>query len=226
IPLELPYFAGLVGLLVHVLADDAGLPGNLLVGGAAANAAFGGMAGLLVSIVLLRAGVLKTSFAEEAPPFEVGGDEAPEPWPAAKVRAEMRHEVVFLLPPIIAAGAAAFAPAFDLPTWAQALAGVLLGALAGGGAVWVVRILGSYGFGKEAMGLGDVHLMVGVGACLGWWATITAFLIAPFFALPLTGAVWLATGRRHLPFGPYLAAGTAAVILFWRHIGEYLMVLC
>ncbi|MEM8874629.1 MAG: prepilin peptidase [Planctomycetota bacterium] len=226
IPLELPYFVGVVGLLVHVLADSADLPGNLLIDGVWANAAFGGTVGLLVSIALLKAGVFKVSFADDAPPIEVGGDDAPEPWPASKVRAEIRHEIVFLLPPILAATVGYFLPSFDLPTWAQAFAGVLLGALAGGGVVWVIRILGSYGFGKEAMGLGDVHLMVGVGACLGWWPTVVAFFLAPFFALPLTGAVWLFTGKRHLPFGPYLAAGTAAVILLWQPIGQYLMVLC
>ena len=48
--------------------------------------------------------------------------------------------------------------------WLVVLSGVLLGYLIGGGIVWAVRILGSLAFGKEAMGLGDVHLMAAVGA--------------------------------------------------------------
>ena len=53
--------------------------------------------------------------------------------------------------------------------------------LVGGGVVWLVRIAGSLAFGKEAMGLGDVHLMAGVGACLGW-IDPTLAVFEPFFA--------------------------------------------
>ena len=55
------------------------------------------------------------------------------------------------------------------------LPGLHLGAFV----VWLTRILGSYGFGREAMGMGDVHLMFGVGAILGAGMTSVAFFLAP-----------------------------------------------
>ncbi|MCH8937615.1 MAG: prepilin peptidase [Gemmatimonadetes bacterium] len=53
-----------------------------------------------------------------------------------------------------------------------------MGYLVGGGVVWGIRIFGSLAFGKEAMGLGDVHLMAAVGACIGWIDSTVAFFIA------------------------------------------------
>jgi leader peptidase (prepilin peptidase)/N-methyltransferase len=37
--------------------------------------------------------------------------------------------------------------------------GALMGYFAGCTVVWATRIVGTLGFGREAMGLGDVHLM-------------------------------------------------------------------
>ncbi len=104
------------------------------------------------------------------------------------------------------------------PLWLTVLGGTLLGYLVGGGAVWLVRILGTLAFGKEAMGLGDVHLMAGVGACLGWIDPTLAFFVAPFFAIAWAiAAVALSrvVGKvgPALPYGPHLAAATVAVLL-------------
>jgi leader peptidase (prepilin peptidase) / N-methyltransferase len=101
------------------------------------------------------------------------------------------------------------------PLWLSVLAGVLIGYLVGGGIVWAVRILGSLGFGKEAMGLGDVHLMAAVGACLGWIDSTLAFFGAAF-----VGIAWAILGRlfsgvlpRAMPYGPFLAIATVLVLL-------------
>jgi leader peptidase (prepilin peptidase) / N-methyltransferase len=102
-----------------------------------------------------------------------------------------------------------------LPLWLSVLGGVLIGYLVGGGIVWGVRILGSLGFGKEAMGLGDVHLMAAVGACLGWVDATLAFFGAAF-----VGIAWWPLGRmfsgvfpRAMPYGPFLAIATILVLL-------------
>ncbi|XHC27290.1 prepilin peptidase [Phycisphaerales bacterium ac7] len=102
--------------------------------------------------------------------------------------------------------------------WLYALGGSLLGLLIGGGVVWAVRILGSLAFGKEAMGLGDVHLMAGVGACLGWIDPVLAFFIAPFFGIGWTiASVAISRFAKRegsaLPYGPHLAAATVLVLL-------------
>jgi leader peptidase (prepilin peptidase)/N-methyltransferase len=72
------------------------------------------------------------------------------------------------------------------------------------------------------MGLGDVHLMAGVGAVIGFGAATVAFFLAPFFGL-LVALYMLATGtRRELPYGPYLSLATAFVMLFYCPIAAYL----
>jgi leader peptidase (prepilin peptidase)/N-methyltransferase len=94
----------------------------------------------------------------------------------------------------------------------------LLGYLVGGGVVWAVRMLGTLAFGQEAMGLGDVHLLAGVGACLGWIDPLLAFFVAPFFGLAwAVGAraasrVFRMSGAA-LPYGPHLAAAAVLVVL-------------
>ena len=80
-----------------------------------------------------------------------------------------------------------------------------------------VRILGSYAYGREAMGYGDVKLMGALGAFLGW----KLGLLSIFFAA-VSGSVFgiaqIVISKKHLrseiPFGPYLALG-ALISLFW-----------
>jgi len=109
-----------------------------------------------------------------------------------------------------------------VPLWLSALSGVLLGYLVGGAVVWFVRVFGSLAFGKEAMGLGDVHLMAAVGACLGWIDATIAFFLAAFVGLgwALIGAVFGGL-RRQLPYGPHLAVASVLVLLLkpWIETG-------
>jgi leader peptidase (prepilin peptidase) / N-methyltransferase len=102
-----------------------------------------------------------------------------------------------------------------LPLWVTVLGGALLGYLIGGGVVWGVRILGSLAFGKEAMGLGDVHLMAAVGACLGWIDSTLAFFGAAFVGLFwfILSSVFSKSLKRTMPYGPYLAVATLLVLL-------------
>ena len=103
------------------------------------------------------------------------------------------------------------------PLFLQALGGTFAGYLMGGGLIWGVRILASLAFGKEAMGLGDVHLMAAVGAVLGWFDPILIFFLAPFF-----GLFWIILSRgfatvmkkrwTELPYGPHLAIATLVVV--------------
>jgi hypothetical protein len=149
-------------------------------------------------------------------------------------RREMLKEVVFLAPIVALAWvggwlavkyggsndapagvAAVMAGAKIAPLWLVALSGSLLGYLVGGGVVWSFRVLGSLGFGKEAVGLGDVHLMAAVGACLGWIDATLAFFLSAFVGLAWVLAGILLTGqkRRAMAFVPSLAAATFLVLL-------------
>lgn len=110
-------------------------------------------------------------------------------------------------------------PHVDPPLWLEAFAGAAMGYLVGGGLVWLVRVFGSLAFGKEAMGMGDVHLLAAVGATLGWLDPVLAFFTAPFFGLAWVLGASLFARRKGvsvaLPFGPHLAAGTLTVVLLW-----------
>lgn len=139
-------------------------------------------------------------------------------------RRETVRELVFLAPAVLAAvGGAWFAPqlvhAMPIlsapPLWLGAFSGSLLGFLIGGAAIWIVRILGTLAIGREAMGLGDVHLLAGVGAVCGWIDPVLAFFAAPLLALTATATTALTRKgvRAALPFGPHLALASIAVIV-------------
>ncbi|MFK7883801.1 MAG: A24 family peptidase [Phycisphaerales bacterium] len=104
----------------------------------------------------------------------------------------------------------------SMPLWLTVLGGVLMGYLIGGGIVWAARIFGTIAFGKEAMGLGDVHLMAGVGACLGWIDPIIAFFGAAFVGVAWVVLAACAKGKlsRAMPYGPFLAFATLLVVIF------------
>jgi len=165
-------------------------------------------------------------------------EEAQGPKPEMKefsrgdITREMRKEMVFLMPPILL-GMAAFAltASGKAPWWSRLVVqydwlsgflGALLGAMIGAFVVWLTRIFGSLAFGREAMGMGDVDLMFGVGAVVGAGAATVAFFVAPFFGLALAIYMLLIGKRRELPYGPYLSLGTAFVMIYYCPIAEYL----
>ncbi len=98
----------------------------------------------------------------------------------------------------------------------------VFGYLVGAAWIWGMRIFGTLTFGKEAMGLGDVHILGAVGAVCGWVIPSLAFFIAPIFGLVWALYLWLGKGQRELPYGPWLAAGTGMVLLFYDGIMDFL----
>jgi leader peptidase (prepilin peptidase) / N-methyltransferase len=105
--------------------------------------------------------------------------------------------------------------------WLAGLLGSVFGFMIGAAVVWGTRILGSLAFGREAMGLGDVHLMAAVGAVLGWSSPTIAFFIAPFFGLGWALARLLIHRSREIPYGPFLSAATVVVMIFHDPILAY-----
>jgi len=183
--------------------------------------AAGGMLGVVTSRLLLATGVVRWSFADYEHYLE--DDESIADYPHA--RREMGVECIYLLPIIIGLVVGGIIgtmlPGGGLdgpPRVLQALGGSFIGYLSGAGIVWAVRMFGTLGFGREAMGLGDVHLMGAVGAVLGWFDPLVIFFIAPFLGLGWVLACGLVsritrTKGRELPYGPHLAAAT--VLLFF-----------
>jgi prepilin signal peptidase PulO-like enzyme (type II secretory pathway) len=68
------------------------------------------------------------------------------------------------------------------------------------------------------MGLGDVHLMFGVGAVIGAEGAVLAFFIAPFFGILVALYTLIVRRSREIPLGPYLSLATAIVMLFYCQI--------
>jgi leader peptidase (prepilin peptidase)/N-methyltransferase len=153
-------------------------------------------------------------------------------------RLEMFRELAFLAPALLLAGGTwallhwmpgtreAWSEWYDGPSWmaphAGGLAASLAGFLIGGGWIWGIRIVGTLAFGKEAMGLGDVHILAAVGAVTGWVVPTIAFFVAPFFGL--LWALYLLVGRnqRELPYGPWLAAASVVVMVFLNPISDWI----
>jgi leader peptidase (prepilin peptidase)/N-methyltransferase len=245
IPIEIPWIIAFIAFVVHAFIGMPFNPGSL-----AANAPVGAMAlgagiGLIISIILLRKKFLPQSFADGGPPLEIEKEaiekakakgeaveyEPPE-FTRAQIRVEMGKEMLFLMPPLVLGGA------FVLLTWkVPALArmwesmiaadwfagflGSLWGGLVGAFVIWFTRIAGSIVFGREAMGMGDVHLMLGIGAVIGAAGSVFVFFFAPFIGL-LFAVYKLIFGRgRELPYGPFLSVATGVVILFYCRIIEY-----
>lgn len=94
----------------------------------------------------------------------------------------------------------------------------LVGLMVGGGVVWSIRIIASWAMNVEAMGFGDVTLMAMVGAFIGWQGAAVAFFLAPFAAIAIVLTQYMITRDTHVPFGPYLCAGTVLTIVFWDSI--------
>ena len=81
--------------------------------------------------------------------------------------------------------------------------------------VWIVRIVGTAALRREAMGFGDVTLMMMIGAFLGWQAGVLVFFVAPFAGL-LVGLLQLLVRRDDvIPYGPFLCLGVLMVAVAW-----------
>ncbi|MGC4030708.1 MAG: prepilin peptidase [Tepidisphaeraceae bacterium] len=113
IPLELCWWTAGVGVVFHALGRPDGSLGNLHFPPGIDAMTLGAGLGLLLSIGFLRFGWLRRSFEDDAPLLEVelaqmNEEDRPDPWPPARVRAEIRREMVFVLPVILGAAAAYF----------------------------------------------------------------------------------------------------------------------
>ncbi len=101
--------------------------------------------------------------------------------------------------------------------WWQKELYALLGAAAGFFGVLALALVGTWLFKKDAMGGGDVKLMGGVGALLGWKGVITTVILASFFGLVYALFLMLFKGKKRedaIPFGPFLSLGALINLLY------------
>jgi leader peptidase (prepilin peptidase)/N-methyltransferase len=112
-----------------------------------------------------------------------------------------------------------------MPLWVVSLAGALIGALIGGGSLWLMGWTWEKLRGIEAMGLGDVKMMFMVGAYLGWRLTILTIFVGVLSG-SIIGILLMARQRERnmqmlLPFGVFLGLGAIAALLFGAPVVEW-----
>lgn len=97
----------------------------------------------------------------------------------------------------------------------QRILNSFIGLLAGGGSLLFVAIVGKWIFKKDAMGGGDIKLMAGVGAFIGWEKVLFAIFIASVLG-SIVGIILILLKKiikkQEIAFGPYLALGSYAVL--------------
>ena len=241
IPLSICWFVTAVGLVSAALGvyviDLVEISGYLLLPSASASAsslAAGAAIGLAISLSLLATGLIKGSYETNDASADSNEPRVTNHESRINHRLEICREVIFLLP-IIICSAAAYWITRGIPAvrswWVNfsqvpAIAGFLgslWGYFVGCGVVWATRIFGTLGFGKEAMGLGDVHLMGAAGAVIGPVFVVVAFFIAPFFGLAWAGFQMFFKKTRQIPYGPFLSLGIFTVMILHDRIIDYLL---
>jgi leader peptidase (prepilin peptidase) / N-methyltransferase len=100
---------------------------------------------------------------------------------------------------------------------------VLIGAVVGSG--FLLFVYGAYFLvrRKEGLGMGDVTMMLVIGAFLGWLPTVLTLILASF-AGALVGVFFILVRKKDaqfaLPFGTFLAPSAVAALLWGRPLLE------
>lgn len=111
-----------------------------------------------------------------------------------------------------------------------ALLRLLLGAALGYVLLWTVKLAAEKALGKPALGVGDIHMMLLVGAFTGPSGVILTLMLGSLLGLVLgVPAMWLrgrlAPLQTYLPLGLFLALGGAVTYLFGDAIMSWYLAL-
>jgi leader peptidase (prepilin peptidase) / N-methyltransferase len=122
--------------------------------------------------------------------------------------------------PLVVIGLVAAATGVSAVAWKDAA----IGALAGYGVLWALGVTWAVLFRKpNAMAEGDMKMLAGLGALLGWQALPGILLVAAGIGSVIGLAMIAFGGHKRetpIPFGPYLAlAGLAALLLRGPFVG-------
>ena len=94
----------------------------------------------------------------------------------------------------------------------------LIGAVAGGTALWLIAVVGGAILRKKAMGGGDVKLMALNGLFLGAWPELAMVIAFSALSGAIVGTVLIISGIKSrqspIPYGPFLS-GAALLVLLW-----------
>jgi len=119
----------------------------------------------------------------------------------------------YIIPDEFTLGGAALGLAMALFPGGVGILQAAAGAATGFALLWAVGRVGTWIFGKEAMGGGDVKMMAMVGAFVGVPGVLLTIFLGAFLGSVIFGPISWKTGKL-VPFGIFLAAG-AAVTYGW-----------
>ncbi len=97
------------------------------------------------------------------------------------------------------------------------------GSLTGWMSLYVVGLVGTIVFRRNAMGFGDVKFLAPVGAFLGPIGVLYAFFGAAIVGTVVGLPMRLMRKQREIPFGPWLAIGAIIALLFGPDMHKFLM---
>ena len=93
----------------------------------------------------------------------------------------------------------------------------MIGAVLGGGLLYLVAVGYHAWTGREGMGGGDIKLLAMIGAFLGWRGVLVTLILGSFSGAIIGIALIVARGadsRLPIPFGPFLALGAVCALFF------------
>ena len=113
-----------------------------------------------------------------------------------------------------------FLTVFALPTisWKESIIGILAGA----GSLHLVALIYSAVRKKDGMGGGDIKLLAGIGAFLGWKIAILIFFIAPVFGAIVGVIVKIRKKVSIIPYGPFISLSTFIALFWGKEIIEWI----
>jgi len=98
----------------------------------------------------------------------------------------------------------------------------VLGSITGWWSLYLVGLIGTVAFRRNAMGFGDVKFLAPVGAFLGPIGVLYAFFGAAVVGTVVGLPLRLFDRRREIPFGPYLALGALLALVIGPTVHRWL----
>lgn len=131
---------------------------------------------------------------------------------------DLHHQIIpdiLSIPGIFAGIAVSFIP--GQVVWLDSL----IGAVGGGGILYLIAVVYKKMTGRDGMGGGDVKLLAMIGAWMGWRALPFIVLLSSFSGIVIGGGALMMAGKGYrvrIPFGPFLSLGAIIYFFFGRQI--------